>query len=71
LDSTTIVSGAHLMDTEGGQIEKTNLNISLITLCMLTAIDLARNQVNIYFSLFIITSFLFLRNVQSHLVHQN
>jgi len=49
LDSTTIVSGTHLMDTEGGQIEKTNLNISLITLCMLTAIDLARNQVNMFF----------------------
>ena len=35
------------MDTEGGHIEKNNLNMSLITICMLTAIDLARNQVNL------------------------
>jgi len=70
LDSTTIASGTHLMDTEGGQIDKTNLNMSLITICMLTAIDLARNQVNKYF-FFIIDNFILLRNVQLHLVHQN
>ncbi|CAF2785557.1 unnamed protein product [Rotaria sp. Silwood2] len=44
LDSTTIISGTHLMDTDGGSIEKKDLNMSLITICMLTAIDLARNQ---------------------------
>ncbi|CAF3640658.1 unnamed protein product [Rotaria sp. Silwood1] len=44
LDSTTIISGAHLMDTEGDQIQKDELSMPLITLCMLTAIDLARNQ---------------------------
>ncbi|CAF5146576.1 unnamed protein product, partial [Rotaria magnacalcarata] len=46
LDSATIISGAHLMDTEGGQLPKSDLNSSLITICMLTAMDLVRNQVN-------------------------
>ncbi len=54
MDSTTIVSGAHLMDTEGGQMEKSNLNMSLITICMLTAIDLARNQVDLSIEIFIL-----------------
>ncbi|CAF3639029.1 unnamed protein product [Rotaria socialis] len=44
LDSTTIISGAHLMDTEGGQLPKSDLNSALITICMLTAMDLVRNQ---------------------------
>lgn len=34
------------MDTEGGRMQKTALNAKIITLCMLTAVDLARNQVN-------------------------
>ncbi len=46
MDSSAIVSGAHLMDTDGGLVAKANLNMSLITICMLTALDLARNQVN-------------------------
>lgn len=45
------------MDSEGGRMKKTNLNVQLITLCMLTAIDLARNQVNEYFLLFQILLF--------------
>ncbi|CAF3553209.1 unnamed protein product [Rotaria sordida] len=44
LDSATIISGTHLMDTDGGNITKSDLNMPLITICMLTAIDLARNQ---------------------------
>jgi hypothetical protein len=43
----TIVSGTHLLDTEGNRIEKTAVQMSLITICMLTALDLARNQVNL------------------------
>ncbi|CAF3289212.1 unnamed protein product [Rotaria sp. Silwood2] len=44
LDSTTIISGGHLMDSEGDKIKKDELSMPLITLCMLTAIDLVRNQ---------------------------
>jgi hypothetical protein len=42
-----MVSGAHLLDTEGNRVEKTALNMSLITICMLTAVDLARKQVKL------------------------
>jgi hypothetical protein len=60
LDSTTILSGTHLMDTEGGQLAKTDLNMSIITLCMLTAIDLARKQVNVFIRvIFIVLIFIF------------
>ncbi|CAF1320705.1 unnamed protein product [Rotaria sordida] len=46
-DLTTIISGTHLINTRGVRIEKAELNMPLVTLCMLTAIDLSRNQVNI------------------------
>ena len=46
MDSSDIISGAHLLDSEYGGIEKNKMNMSLITLCMLTSIDLARNQVS-------------------------
>ncbi len=46
MDSTTIVSGTHLLDIEGGRKEKTSIDMSLITICMLTAIDLTRKQVD-------------------------
>ncbi|CAF1216648.1 unnamed protein product [Adineta steineri] len=44
LDSTSIVSGAHLLDTKGDHTDKTAIAMSIITICMLTAVDLARNQ---------------------------
>lgn len=45
MDSSDIISGAHLLDSEHGGVEKNKMSMSLITLSMLTAIDLARNQV--------------------------
>jgi hypothetical protein len=46
-DSKIIVSGTHLVDTDGHRIAKSNLNMSMITLCMLSAIDLSHNQVDL------------------------
>ncbi|UJR35583.1 hypothetical protein I4U23_028336 [Adineta vaga] len=44
IDGTTIVSGAHLLDTIGNPTKKSELDMSIISCCMMTAIDLARNQ---------------------------
>ncbi|CAF1146931.1 unnamed protein product [Adineta ricciae] len=44
LDSNTIVFGCHLIDTKGIALNKSELDMSIISICMMTAIDLARNQ---------------------------
>ena len=48
------------MNTDGGYVKKNDLNIPLITICMLTAIDLARNQVNRIDFIILIHEYLFL-----------
>lgn len=44
-DQSSVVSGGHLLDVDGLKLERSNLAMSLITLCMLTALDLSRKQV--------------------------
>jgi hypothetical protein len=46
MDSQIIVSGSHLLDTEGYRITKNDVTMPIITLCILNAIDLARIRSN-------------------------
>lgn len=61
MDSSDIIAGAHLLELEPGTVEKKKMNMSVTTLCMLTAIDLARNQVDSPSNNLLNDSFLYLQ----------